>query len=46
MESVRHLQQKSYNNFYHILIMLLRYLGKLKKFKFAANIEKTANKMH
>jgi len=26
--------------------MLLYYLGKLKRFKFAANIEQTANNMH
>jgi len=42
----QHLQQIPCNTFHHTLIMLLHYLGKLKKFKFAANIEQTANNMH
>jgi len=47
MESVRHLQQMLCNVFYHILILLPPYLGKLKRFKFAADIEQTeANKIH
>jgi len=46
MESVQNLQQMPCNVFYHILIMLLHYLRKLKRFEFAADIEQTANKMH
>jgi len=45
MESVQYLQQISCNISCHSLIMLLHYLGKLKGFIFAANIEQTANKM-
>jgi len=46
MENVQHLQQIACNIFHHTLIMLLHYLGKLKRFKFAANMEQTANNMH
>jgi len=46
MESAHYLQQMPCSISRHTLIMLLHYLGKLKRFKFAANIEQTANKMH
>jgi len=41
MASIHYLQQISCNIPRHTLIMLLHYLGKLKRFKFAANIELT-----
>jgi len=46
MESVQHFQQTPYNISHRTLIVLWHYLGKLKTFKFAANIEQTANNMH
>jgi len=46
MESAQQLQQIPGNPFQHTLNMLLHYLVKLKRFKFAAYIEQTANDMH
>jgi len=46
MESIQHSQQTSCNVFYHTLVMLLHYLGKLKRCIFAANIEQNAKNMH
>jgi len=46
LERAKYLQEKSCDIFHHVLIMLLHYLGKLKQFRFAANLEKNANKMY
>jgi len=46
MESVQYLQQIPCTIFHHTLIMLLRYLRELNRFKFGKNIEQTANEMY
>jgi len=46
MASVHHLQQTLCDISHQTLIMLLQYIGKLNKFKYAANIEHTANNMY
>jgi len=41
MKSVQHLQQTPCNTCHRTFVMLLHYLEKLKRFKYAANVEQT-----
>jgi len=45
LESVHNLLQNSYNTTHLTLAMLLHYIGNLK-FKFTADMEENANKLH